>query len=449
MKVPTSFPDRSVCIVGLGYVGLTLAVAMAEVGFEVYGVERDAKVVEAVGAGRAHFVEAGLAPRLAAQVAAGRIKASLDWPEKGRARVYIITVGTPLADGQVTNLDAIRLVSAKVAALLREGDFVILRSTVRVGVSREVVKPLLDEAGVAYSLAFCPERTLEGKALIELRTLPQIVGGLDEESAIRASQMFNFVTPTTIRVPDLETAEMIKLINNTQRDLMFAFANEVADMCDAIGVSAVEVIRAGNMGYSRASMPMPGPVGGPCLEKDPYILADGVQARGGQARLALLGRGINEEMPEQTVARIAAALDGAAIAKIAIAGLAFKGRPETSDLRGTLAIPLIVGLKRKYPSARIVGYDPAVARDDVLGLGITCAETAAEAFEGADCVVFQNNNASFELLDLAALAAGMRPGAVIYDLWNQFEVETLNLGGRVKYFGFGSRVLLNGRSRAV
>jgi UDP-N-acetyl-D-mannosaminuronic acid dehydrogenase len=442
VKVPANFPDRKVCIIGLGYVGLTLAVAMAEAGFEVIGVERDQRILKALDNGHAHFSEVGLNPRLAAQLAAKRLRASRDWPKRGANDVYIITVGTPLAAGGATNLDAIRAVSEDLARILSPGDLVVLRSTVRVGVSRSVVKPVLDRAGVAYSLAFCPERTLEGKALIELRTLPQIVGGIDEASAIRASQMFNFVTPTTIRVRDLETAEMIKLINNTQRDLMFAFANEVAGMCDAIGVSAVEVIRAGNMGYARGFMPMPGPVGGPCLEKDAHILAEGVRFHGGEARMTELARTINEELPARVVEIVSEALDGTDIKKIAVAGLAFKGRPETSDLRGTLAIPLIAGLKARYPRARIVGFDPAVSPVDIMALGIDSAEAADDAFQDADGVIFQNNNARFEHLDLAILSELMRPDAVIYDLWNQFDIDTLTLRSDVRYFGLGTRTLV-------
>ena len=441
MKVPANYPDRRGCIIGLGYVGLTLAVTMAEVGFEVIGVERDSRILSALNGGQAHFSELGLNPRLVSQLATKRLKASREWPKRGANDVYIVTVGTPLAPGRLTDLEALRTVSEELARILTEDDLVILRSTVRVGVSRRVVKPVLDRAGVEYGLAFCPERTLEGKALIELRTLPQIIGGIDEASAIRASQVFNFVTPTTIRVRDLETAEMIKLVNNTQRDLMFAFANEVAGMCDSIGISAVDVIRAGNMGYARGFMPMPGPVGGPCLEKDAHILAEAVKLHGGKARLTQLARAINEELPLNAVECVSEALGDAQVTKIAIAGLAFKGRPETSDLRGTLAVPLIAALRARYPRARIAGFDPAVAVAETKSLGIEHAETAAEAFEAANSVIFQNNNENFERLDLASLSEVMASGAVIYDLWNQFDVDILIMRPDVRYFGLGTRTL--------
>lgn len=447
MQVPRNFPDRRVCIVGLGYVGLTLAVAMAEAGFEVYGVERSATIVEAVQSGRAHFSESGLDLRLAAQVKSGRLTASFDMPRAGECRVFIITVGTPIGDEHKTDLKAIKTVAALVRDRLQPGDMVIARSTVRVGVSRDVIQPVLAEAGVPFDLAFCPERTLEGKALLELRSLPQIVGGLTDDSVLRATNLFNFITPTTIKVRDLETAEMIKLVNNTQRDLLFAFANEIAQLCDTLGVSAPEVIRAGNMGYSRAFMPEPGPVGGPCLSKDPYILAESVALKGGEVGLTLLGRRLNEAVPAQAVRTVSELLsearDASEVRSVGIAGLAFKGRPETSDLRGTLAIALIDELRKQFPAADVVGYDPAVPCEDIETLGIAAVDDAERLFSGAQAVLFQNNNPQFQRLDLNHLSTTMAPGAVIYDLWNQFEPSELVLASGVRYCGLGSRVIVS------
>lgn len=436
--LPHDYADARICIIGLGYVGLTLAVAMAESGFKVVGVERSAAVVGAVNAGHAHFSERGLDARLAAQVSAKTIQASTDWPSDQRSSVYIITVGTPLGDSKTTDLSAIEAVATSLSQVLKDGDMVVLRSTVRLGTCRKVVKPILDRAGVRYDLAFCPERTLEGRALEELRTLPQIVGGVDQRSVVRAAQMFAFVTPTAIRVTSLETAEMIKLVNNTQRDLMFGFANEIAEICDLLGVSASEVIRAGNMGYARAFMPMPGPVGGPCLEKDAYILAEAVQAAGGAAKLALTGREVNERLTETAVKQIGNLLPTPGISKVAILGLAFKGRPETSDLRGTLAIKLIDDLRRDHPGATIVGFDPVVAQNDVLQLGIEAPASVDEAVDGADCVIFQNNNARLADLDLHQLSGLMQAGGLIYDMWNQFDQDIIRLSNDVRYAAYGS-----------
>ena len=450
MKVSQSFPDRSVCMIGMGYVGLTLAVAMAEAGFRVHGVEANGDIVESIRAGRAPFREAGLDGVVVEQVASGAMSVSQAWPAPGECNVYIVTVGTPLAAGQkATNLDSIRAVTQRLASNLRPNNMVILRSTVRVGVSRSIVKPVLDAAKVPYSLAFCPERTLEGKALQELRTLPQIVGGADHASSVRAAQLFGHLTSSTIRVSDLETAEMIKLVNNTQRDLMFAFANEVADICDALGVSAPEVIEAGNRDYPRGGMPLPGPVGGPCLEKDPYILAEGVAGRGADVRLTMMGREVNEGVPRRAAEimteELSSRIAPGKAAKGVVMGVAFKGRPETSDLRGTLAIPLIAELRRLYPQTPLYGYDPAVPAEDIRSLGIEPCASPEDAFQGATFVIYQNNNAAFEDLDLAALSKRMQQDGVIYDMWNQYLDARQKLRSDVAYLGLGTRLFAEQR----
>lgn len=445
MKASPAFPDRSVCMIGMGYVGLTLAVALAEVGFRVHGVEVNPDTVRHIRSGKAPFREVGLDPKLSVHTSSGALTVSEEWPAPGVCNVYIVTVGTPLADGaKVANLDSIRAVTQRLAQNLRPGNMVILRSTVRVGISRQVVKTMLDETGIPYDLAFCPERTLEGRALEELRTLPQIVGGVNHASSTRAAHLFNYLTPTTIRVSDLETAEIIKLINNTHRDLIFAFANEVADICDAIGVSAPEVIDAGNMGYPRGGVPLPGPVGGPCLEKDPYILAEGVPGFDSNKRLSMLGREVNEALPGRVVTTLAQQLSARipreGIVRGAIMGVAFKGRPETSDLRGTLAIPLIAELKRVYPNAELVAFDPAVSDDDIRSLGVTPVAAPEAAFRDSAFVVYQNNNAKFAQLDIAALSQLMQGNGVVYDMWNQYLDSRLQLRPDLAYLGLGTRV---------
>lgn len=435
--LPNSFEDGNVCIVGLGYVGLTLAVVMAEAGFRVHGVEINDHVAAQIMAGKPHFMEKGLEPRLQRQVAAGRLSASTEWPDASNVSVYIVTVGTPLNTAGVVNLDAIKAVSKTIAGRLQPNNLVILRSTVKVGVTRQVVMPELASAGVDFDIAFCPERTVEGRALEELRSLPQIAGGSSPEATIRAAQLFSLLTPTVIRVDGLETAEMIKLVNNTQRDLLFAFANEIALICDDLGVSAREVIQAGNMGYARAMMPLPGPVGGPCLSKDPYILAESTSAPDKLAQISLLSRAVNERLPRDVMEKLRSVRDDAKVARIAIFGLAFKGRPETSDLRGTLAVQLIGDIRTVFPNATIVGFDPAVPEDDLLSLGIGYASTAEVAVEATDIVIFQNNNSRFQALDFWSLSKAMAPNALIYDMWNQFDREAVYCQNGVSYIALG------------
>jgi len=436
-----SLQDHDVCIVGLGYVGLTLAVAMADAGFQVHGVEISDAVLRALSEGRAHFLEAGLDARLAEQIRTGRFTFGRRLDDSVAARAYIVTVGTPVDDDKKVRIDSMRAVIADIGRVLRDGDIVILRSTVLVGTTRDIAKPALDATGRRYDLAFCPERTLEGKALAELRSLPQIVGGIDAASTSRAAQLFSRLTPTIVRVNDPETAELVKLVSNVQRDYIFAFANEVAAMCDALGLSAAEVIASGNLDYPRANLPVPGPVGGPCLEKDPYILAESLERVAFVPALAIAARRWNEELPQRTVATVAEAFarrSDTPPARIGLAGLAFKGRPETDDMRGTLAIPLVRHLREAFPAARLVGWDPAAGPEAIAALDIEPVASLDEIFKDTSILIIQNNHECFARMDLPALSAGMARPAIIYDLWTQHDPRTTRLAAGVDYHGLGA-----------
>ena len=441
--IPTDFEDTQICIVGLGYVGLTLAVALANCGFRVHGVETNQVVLDSLKEGKAHFWEVNLDRNLAEHLQNGQITFSREIDPAFTATVYIVTVGTPISEDKRTKSEGLIAVTNAIAAVLKSGDLVILRSTVKVGTTRNIVAPILNRCGVAYDLAFCPERTLEGKALLELSTLPQIVGGLNYRSTFRASQVFSFLTPSVVRVHDPETAEMVKLVNNTQRDFVFAFANEVAAMCDALGISAVEVIRSGNLGYPRAGLPFPGPVGGPCLEKDPYILAEGLEQTGFIPKLSIAARRWNEELPDRVVANISKRFQDRKPYQIAVVGVAFKGQPATDDLRGSLAIPLVDRLRSAYPDVNFVGWDPIVKADAIAEIGLSPTKSLEAAFENSDVVVIQNNHEIFSRADMASLSCRLSAGGLIYDLWNLHDPRQLSLAENTSYLALGALDLYN------
>ena len=446
MLVPQGFNDRNVCIMGLGFVGLTLAVAMAEIGFRITGVEKRKDVIDDLQHGKAHFFEPNLDEKLARVIDSGHLRVFEKIPDGCNATVYIITVGTPLGDDGKARYDMIERVSGDVAAALTAGDLVVLRSTIKVGCTKSIVMPALDKAGLEYNLAFCPERTLEGKALEEIHNLPQIVGGIDMESNIRAAQLFQFITPTVVRVRDLETAEVIKLVDNTLRDVRFAFSNEVAQLCDAIGISAQEVIRAGKLGYPRTDLALPGPVGGPCLEKDPHIFAETMRERGVSPHIATAARGVNEGQPRACVDFISYTLTkrGVTVAKVSLLGLAFKGRPVTNDLRGTMARPIMNALKEDFPAAEFFGFDSLVAHREITKFGLQPVASLLEAFNEADLVVIANNHPMFFSMPILSLAEKMNQKGLIYDFWSNFDTSELALSGGVGYVSLGAHGLLNG-----
>ena len=442
MIIPDGYPDRNVCIIGLGYVGLTLAATMANIGFRVYGIEIRDHVVEQLRAGQPHFHEPGLADLLGRVVEDGVLEVHHAIPADCEANVFIITVGTPLGSNGRSRLDMIEHAAGEVAAAMRPGALVIMRSTMKLSTTRNIVLPILDRRGCAYDVAFCPERTLEGVAIKELRSLPQIVGGADLRACVRAAQLFQFITPTTLRVHDLETAEMIKLVDNAQRDVHFAFSNEVARMCDAIGISAMDVITAGKLGYPRTNLAMPGPVGGPCLEKDPYILAEGLEPFGLTPEITLAARRLNEGQPDEAVVAAAAAtarMPGFPVHPvIAVLGLAFKGRPATDDLRGTMARPILAALRCRFDGAEWRGYDAVVPAAAFREFELAPCATLEDALRGAHLVVITNNHPVFAAMPLDSLSAGLGKPALIYDFWNHFEARGLRLASGRTYMSLGN-----------
>jgi nucleotide sugar dehydrogenase len=423
-------------------VGLTLAVVMAEVGFDVQGVEIRDDVVRDLARGKPHFHEPGLAGRLARVLKSSRLSVSQHIPADFDASVYVVTVGTPLDAAGKVRVGMVVNVVREIAEHLKDRDMVVMRSTVELGTTRNVVKPLLDATAKSYDLVFCPERTLEGQALRELRELPQIVGGHDQDARIRAAQVFQFLTPTVVQVSSLETAELIKLIDNAQRDVHFGLSNEVARIADAIGVSAVEVIRAGKLGYPRTDLPMPGPVGGPCLEKDSHILANGLHGLGISPDIIMAARRTNERQPGEVIAQLhklcCRSVNFPDTPVITLAGVAFKGRPETDDLRGTMARPILAMLRKFFAGARFRGYDAVVARHTIRDtFAIDPVASVDEAFAGSNLVVIANNHPCFERMPLSPLADTMERPGVIFDFWNNFGVANVELPDGVIYTGLG------------
>lgn len=434
--------DQKVCILGMGYVGLTLAVVMAEKGFMVYGAEINPKILNSIRQGIPHFYEQSLEVRLKRVLANGTLKfveRVKEIPANDLPSMYILTVGTPLDENHRPRMDMVANVAREVADSAPDGSLVVLRSTVRLGTTRNVVIPALEASGKKFQVGYCPERTLEGKALEELSYLPQIVGGFSDADAWRAAQVFQRITPTIIRVSSLETAEIIKLLDNSFRDLFFAFGNEVALMCDAAGLDGIEVIRAANTGYERTNIALPGFVGGPCLHKDPHILQDALSQYNHVPEMIKTARALNEGLSKNIIEMILREVPRdkmPAKPVITICGLAFKGRPETDDTRATPAIELIDALKEYFPGAELRGQDFAVKDEGIEELGLV-AKSIDGAFKEANIVIIANNNSKYQWVNLDALAASMAKPGIVFDVWSvlPMSVEAQVEGVMMRRFG--------------
>jgi UDP-N-acetyl-D-mannosaminuronic acid dehydrogenase len=412
--------ETKICVVGTGHIGLPLAAVLAEAGFRVTGYDtNDDFVVRVNTTGTVDFQEEGLSALLQRHLH-GRLTLTSTPPTK--QDVYIITVGTPLEPGtEQPDLDKIRMAVERLAPGFGDDPLVVLRSTVSIGTTRNIVLPEIRRHASRFGLAFCPERTVEGRAIPEMCSLPQIIGGLDERSADRAEAMFRKITDKIVRVSSLEAAEMIKLINNTYRDLTFAFANEVALIAERLGLSAGELIHAANADYLRSGVARPGFVGGPCLEKDALILIASLHQIDFKPRVIEEARRLNQGLPDHVADRLLAELGrlrpGLAGSKVLVTGFAFKGRPATEDVRGSAAIPLMQRLQDA--GVEVWGHDFVTPEKVVTGLGARAC-TLEEGFAEADAVVIMNNHPDYLTVGIPSLARGLRAPGVLFDSWSLF-----------------------------
>ena len=270
---------KQIGVVGLGYVGLTLALTLADLGFKIRGFDSSSAVRKSLSKGKPHFFEDGLKELLKDHFNKN-FRLVKNFSGVNNCDVYFVAVGTPLDKNNKPDLKYLKNAAEKLGKVLKRDDAIILRSTVPVGTTRNFIVPILEKesglkAGEEFFVAFAPERTIEGKALEELRNLPQVIGGLNQSSADLAANIFRHLTHSTVLVDSLEEAEIVKLINNSYRDVTFSFANEVSLICHRFGIDTHRVIEAANRGYERSNVPLPSPgVGGACLEKDPFIFIE-------------------------------------------------------------------------------------------------------------------------------------------------------------------------------
>lgn len=430
---------KNICIIGMGYVGLTLGVVLAERGFNVYGIEAKKEIIDALNNGNSHVTEPEIEDLLKRNV--GKKLFFLESiPRDVKINAFVIAVGTPINhEDKTPNMIFINHAVSEVAEIMEDGQLIVLRSTIPIGMTRKVVLPLLQKTGKKFYLAFCPERTAEGRALQELQHLPQIIGGLDDESVDKAMDLFRRVTHMTVEVESLEAAEMIKLIDNSYRDVMFSYSNEIAMIAKGFNLNSFELIEAANFGYPRNNIKIPGFVGGACLEKDPYILNYCAQQNGYEAGLIMHGRKLNESLHAHTVQCVNRHLSDAKIKnpKIFISGFAFKGNPETNDLRGSPTLNVLGGL-RDAGYKNIFGHDFIVSDAKLKDMGVTLV-SLEDGFKSADVVLLMNNHKGYKTMPAMELVLTMKKGGFLFDGWQMLPYRSLKELAYIKYESIGYR----------
>lgn len=445
MEPHLDITNKRIAVVGLGFVGLPLATTLSDVGFAVTGMEANPEIVKKLQNGKVHFEEPNLQMYFSRHLGKHlTIAGSLD---PHAHDVYIIAVGTPVDSAtKLPIMDYVQSAAGMIGRLLKKGDLVIMRSTVPVGVTRSIVLPALEKesdmsAGEDFDLVFAPERLVAGRAMDELRELPQIIGGYRNTSDIdTASRVFKKMTNIVVEVESIESAEMAKIIDNSYRDLTFAYANQMALLCEHVGIDMVKLAKAVNFGYKRNHVPVPSPgVGGTCLTKDPYILLEVGRKYGYEPRLARVAREINDSMITRVVEKMIALIKKAgknpAGSTVLILGFAFKGKPETSDMRDSPTITVTKELQKH--GCTIVGHDPVAAPDKIEALGVEFVGVE-EGFRKADAVLIMTNHRAYECLDILKLLPTMKlPGACI-DGWHLFDPKDIKQIPGIHYGGVGN-----------
>lgn len=402
-----------VAVVGLGYIGLPTAVALANGGAKVIGVDVKQTTVDMVNRNDLPFVEPGLHELLRRAVTSGNLVAST---EIVHARTYIIAVPTPLAKNHEPNLDYIEAAAKSIAPKLEGDELVILESTSPPGATEHMAHVILDarpdltlEPNKPNSVYFahCPERVLPGRIVEELRTNDRIVGSMNGNAGERARDLYKLFCEGEFLMTDAKTAELSKLVENSFRDVNIAFANELSVIASEIGVDVWELIELANH-HPRVNILQPGPgVGGHCIAVDPwFIVASAPQT----SRIVRAAREINDSKPEFVLSQVIPQAQKFTAPKIAVLGLAFK--PNIDDLRESPAMLITQELAKRLPHAQIMAVEPNIrelpqALADQDNVTLTDLDTAATS---ADIVVLLVDHDEVKAYDHSKINAGF-----IYD----------------------------------
>jgi len=399
MSGPTA--GRKVVVIGQGYVGLPVAVRAAEVGFDVVGFDLDERKVAGLVAGRSH-VEDISDERLAALIAAGTYRASLDPADLAGFEVAVVSVPTPLTDG-APDLSYIEDAGSILAPHLSEGCCVILESTTYPGTTEEVFAPVLEagsglRGGADFRLGYSPERIDPGNPAWRLENTPKVVSGVDAASLAAVQGFFDHLVEKTVPVSGCKEAELTKLLENTFRHVNIALVNELAMFAHELDMDVWEAIDAAStkpFGYMRF---VPGPgVGGHCLPIDPSYLSWRVRRSLGHTfRFVELANDVNEHMPDYVVRRVMEHLNDRELAvrgqRVLLLGMAYKRN--TGDARETPSAPIARQLREL--GAEVIAVDPHVA-DRWLPDGVQGAELTAEVLASAAIVVLLVDHDAFDL----------------------------------------------------
>jgi UDP-N-acetyl-D-glucosamine dehydrogenase len=412
----------TVGIIGLGYVGLPLAVAFAEAGCEVVGVDVDSRKVEAIAAGHSYIEDV---PSQQLKDVAERLHATTRYARLAKAEAVLICVPTPLTHNREPDLGPLIDSTRALAEVLQSDQLVVLESTTYPGTTRERVAPLLEESGLAagrdFHLAFSPERVDPGRTDFTLRNTPKVLGGLTEACVERAEAIYGLVCDHIVRVSSPEAAELTKLLENIFRSVNIALVNELAMLTDRMGIDIWEVVEAASTkpyGFMRFE---PGPgMGGHCLPVDPFYLSWRAREFDMATEFIELAGKVNQQMPYHCVAKAQRALNDAGLsvkgARVLVLGVSYK--PGVGDVRESPALKIIALLRAL--GAEVSYHDPHVPTLTDSGLS---SMPLAEGLQDADLALIVTAHPGVDhalvtkrarlVLDLRGITRATNVGSVV------------------------------------
>lgn len=410
---------RALAVIGLGYIGLPTAVVLAQRGWDVTGVDVSHKAVDAINAGRLHFVEDGLEEALAEVVAAGRLRAQRETPH---AEVYIVAVPTPFTGDHEADLRYIEEAADGIAPQLVGDELVILESTSPPGATAHMAGRILaarpdlsldgSDGRPVVHFAHAPERVLPGRIMVEMVTNDRIVGGLTDAATARAVEVYKSFCEGEVHTTNARTAELAKLTENSYRDVNIAFANELSLIAAGLDIDVWELIRLANK-HPRVNILQPGPgVGGHCIAVDPWFI---VAADRANANLIRTAREVNDAKPGYVLGKVYEAVEGREGATVGALGLAFK--PDIDDLRESPALSIVRTLASERPDLTVLAVEPNVSElpESLVSVGVSLVGID-EAIDRADVVVLLVDHRQFVALERSRF--GETPVIDTRGVWN-------------------------------
>ncbi len=402
-----------ICVIGLGYIGLPTAGTFASKGLKVVGVDNNPVVLDSLRAGKVHIHEPGISEVIGDALRSSKLQIA-ERPVASDA--FIIAVPTPFKDGKKADLSYVCSAAESILPVLRRGNLVILESTSPPLTTIGVVKPILERTGLAagkdFHLAYSPERVLPGQILRELVENARVIGGIDTPSAEAGRDLYSLIVKGEIVLTDATTSEMVKLMENTYRDVNIAVANEFSRLAEKFGVDVREAIAIANR-HPRVKILSPGPgVGGHCISVDPWFL---VEAAPEITPLIHTARNVNDDQPLFVVSRINDLLGGVGGKRIALLGMAYK--PDVDDVRESPAAEIARMLVEEKAAVTILEpYKPAFTIP-----GAKTAGNLKEAVVQAELVVLLVAHSEFREADPQQVAH-FTPARIVLDtvgVWNR------------------------------